>query len=164
MAVKTECVCVCSQPWEGRWAPRLNSSWSMAYFTFTFMVILYFCLHLWHETEYHWTTIKRGLIVQGYGTHLMNHLKDYHIQNSVLHFLTYADEYATGYFRKQVNCWFNNINVFVIYSGNQVKIIFLPSNAVHQRGTICLSVSLCLPRLCIASSWLKISSDFFSDR
>jgi len=33
----------------------------------------------------------------------MNHLKDYHIQNSVLHFLTYADEYATGYFRKQVS-------------------------------------------------------------
>ena len=32
----------------------------------------------------------------------MNYLKDYHIQNSVLHFLTYADEYATGYFRKQV--------------------------------------------------------------
>jgi len=43
-------------------------------------------------------------VVQGYGTHLMNHLKDYHIQNSVLHFLTYADEYATGYFRKQVGC------------------------------------------------------------
>jgi len=42
------------------------------------------------------------VFVQGYGTHLMNHLKDYHIQNSVLHFLTYADEYATGYFRKQV--------------------------------------------------------------
>jgi len=41
--------------------------------------------------------------LQGYGTHLMNHLKDYHIQNNVLHFLTYADEYATGYFRKQVN-------------------------------------------------------------
>jgi len=41
--------------------------------------------------------------MQGYGTHLMNHLKDYHIQNNVLHFLTYADEYATGYFRKQVN-------------------------------------------------------------
>ena len=42
------------------------------------------------------------LLWQGYGTHLMNHLKDYHIQHNILHFLTYADEYATGYFRKQV--------------------------------------------------------------
>ena len=51
-----------------------------------------------------WRTTEAVVIfvVQGYGTHLMNHLKDYHIQNSVLHFLTYADEYATGYFRKQV--------------------------------------------------------------
>jgi histone acetyltransferase len=39
--------------------------------------------------------------VKGYGTHMMNYLKDYHIQNSVYHFLTYADEYATGYFKKQ---------------------------------------------------------------
>lgn len=39
--------------------------------------------------------------VKGYGTHLMNHMKDYHIQHNILHFLTFADEYATGYFRKQ---------------------------------------------------------------
>ena len=39
---------------------------------------------------------------QGYGTHLMNHLKDYHVKHSVLNFLTYADEYAIGYFKKQV--------------------------------------------------------------
>ena len=39
--------------------------------------------------------------VKGYGTQLMNHLKDYHIQHGVTHFLTYADSYATGYFRKQ---------------------------------------------------------------
>ena len=57
---------------------------------------------MWH---YHclWTLKGLTVMLQGYGTHLMNHLKDYHIQNSVLHFLTYADEYATGYFRKQVN-------------------------------------------------------------
>jgi len=57
------------------------------------------------------TVIEAWLIVvmQGYGTHLMNHLKDYHIQNSVLHFLTYADEYATGYFRKQVSCDNNSV-------------------------------------------------------
>ncbi|EDV26752.1 uncharacterized protein TRIADDRAFT_22087 [Trichoplax adhaerens] len=39
--------------------------------------------------------------VKGYGTHLMNHLKDYHIKMNVLNFLTYADEYAIGYFQKQ---------------------------------------------------------------
>jgi len=40
--------------------------------------------------------------LQGYGTHLMNHLKDYHIKHNVLHFLTFADEFAIGYFKKQV--------------------------------------------------------------
>lgn len=39
---------------------------------------------------------------QGYGTHLMNHLKEYHIKHNILYFLTYADEYAIGYFKKQV--------------------------------------------------------------
>ncbi len=39
--------------------------------------------------------------VKGYGTHLMNHIKDYHIKHNVLHFLTFADEYAIGYFKKQ---------------------------------------------------------------
>ena len=31
----------------------------------------------------------------------MNHLKDYHIRNGVFHFLTFADEFAIGYFKKQ---------------------------------------------------------------
>uniref|UniRef100_A0A1B0CWR8 histone acetyltransferase n=2 Tax=Lutzomyia longipalpis TaxID=7200 RepID=A0A1B0CWR8_LUTLO len=39
--------------------------------------------------------------VKGYGTHLMNHLKDYSIQQGTKHFLTYADEFAIGYFKKQ---------------------------------------------------------------
>lgn len=39
---------------------------------------------------------------KGYGTHLMNHLKEYHIKHNILYFLTYADEYAIGYFKKQV--------------------------------------------------------------
>lgn len=40
--------------------------------------------------------------VRGYGAHLMNHLKDY-VRNttSIKHFLTYADNYAIGYFKKQ---------------------------------------------------------------
>lgn len=40
--------------------------------------------------------------VKGYGAHLMAHLKDYVKATSpVMHFLTYADNYAIGYFQKQ---------------------------------------------------------------
>jgi histone acetyltransferase len=39
--------------------------------------------------------------IKGYGTHLMNHLKDYHIRKGILHFLTFADENAIGYFERQ---------------------------------------------------------------
>ncbi|KAL3097890.1 hypothetical protein niasHS_000625 [Heterodera schachtii] len=40
--------------------------------------------------------------VKGYGTHLMNHLKDFMVsQLGIFHLLTYADEFAIGYFAKQ---------------------------------------------------------------
>jgi histone acetyltransferase len=40
--------------------------------------------------------------VRGYGAHMMNHLKDYvKATSQVMHFLTYADNYAIGYFKKQ---------------------------------------------------------------
>ena len=40
--------------------------------------------------------------VKGYGAHLMSHLKDYVKATSpIKHFLTYADNYAIGYFKKQ---------------------------------------------------------------
>ncbi|KAA8575694.1 hypothetical protein EYC84_004809 [Monilinia fructicola] len=40
--------------------------------------------------------------VKGYGAHLMCHLKDYvKASSNVMHFLTYADNYAIGYFKKQ---------------------------------------------------------------
>ncbi|ODQ66453.1 hypothetical protein NADFUDRAFT_82268 [Nadsonia fulvescens var. elongata DSM 6958] len=40
--------------------------------------------------------------VRGYGAHLMNHLKDYVKATSPInYFLTYADNYAIGYFKKQ---------------------------------------------------------------
>lgn len=40
--------------------------------------------------------------VKGYGAHLMAHLKDYvRASSPVMHFLTYVDNYATGYFQKQ---------------------------------------------------------------
>lgn len=40
--------------------------------------------------------------VRGYGAHLMNHLKDFVLATTkIKHFLTYADNYAIGYFKKQ---------------------------------------------------------------
>lgn len=40
--------------------------------------------------------------VRGYGAHLMNHLKDYvKLTSPIKYFLTYADNYAIGYFKKQ---------------------------------------------------------------
>lgn len=40
--------------------------------------------------------------IKGYGAHLMNHLKDYvKATSQIMHFLTYADNYAIGYFKKQ---------------------------------------------------------------
>jgi len=39
----------------------------------------------------------------------MNHLKDYHVNHGVMHFLTFADEYAIGYFKKQVEPIFQNL-------------------------------------------------------
>lgn len=42
--------------------------------------------------------------VKGYGSYLMSHMKEYVKRNEsgpILHFLTYADNYAIGYFKKQ---------------------------------------------------------------
>lgn len=52
-------------------------------------------------TEIVFLAITSNEQVKGYGTHLMNHLKDYHVKHHIYHFLTYADEYAIGYFKKQ---------------------------------------------------------------
>ncbi|XP_076804539.1 histone acetyltransferase KAT2A-like [Clavelina lepadiformis] len=52
-------------------------------------------------TEIVFCAVTSNEQVKGYGTHLMNHLKEYHIKQNIYHFLTYADEYAIGYFKKQ---------------------------------------------------------------
>lgn len=52
-------------------------------------------------TEIVFLAITSNEQVKGYGTHLMNHCKDYHLKHKIHHFLTYADEYAIGYFKKQ---------------------------------------------------------------
>lgn len=48
----------------------------------------------------------------------MNHLKEYHIKHEILNFLTYADEYAIGYFKKQVSEWLMVLTSF--YFKNRV--------------------------------------------
>lgn len=52
-------------------------------------------------TEIVFCAVTSNEQVKGYGTHMMNHLKDYHITHNILHFLTFADEFAIGYFKKQ---------------------------------------------------------------
>ncbi|XP_077978636.1 histone acetyltransferase KAT2A-like [Glandiceps talaboti] len=52
-------------------------------------------------TEIVFCAVTSNEQVKGYGTHLMNHLKDYHVKHGVYHLLTFADEYAIGYFKKQ---------------------------------------------------------------
>jgi hypothetical protein len=47
-------------------------------------------------TEIVFCAVTSNEQVKGYGTHLMNHLKDYHIGHNVYHFLTFADEFAIG--------------------------------------------------------------------
>jgi histone acetyltransferase len=45
--------------------------------------------------------VTRQQQVRGYGSYLMNHLKKYAQQEKLYHFLTYADNFAIGYFKKQ---------------------------------------------------------------
>ncbi|XP_034238428.1 histone acetyltransferase KAT2A isoform X1 [Thrips palmi] len=62
------------------------------------------CFRMFPEqgfTEIVFLAVTSNEQVKGYGTHLMNHLKDYHIRKNVLHFLTFGDEFAIGYFKKQ---------------------------------------------------------------
>ena len=58
--------------------------------------------HAFYSLQTHWQLLQ----VKGYGTHMMNHLKDFHVRVArVHHFLTYADEFALGYFKKQGTCF-----------------------------------------------------------
>lgn len=45
--------------------------------------------------------VTRQQQVKGYGSYLMNHLKKYAQSVKIYHFLTYADNFAIGYFKKQ---------------------------------------------------------------
>jgi len=90
------------------------------------MFVLFFYIHLPHCHHFHiadrpehrgityrpfdkgqfaeivFCAISSDQQVKGYGAHLMSHLKDYvKASSQVMHFLTYADNYAIGYFNKQ---------------------------------------------------------------
>ncbi|KAI8041547.1 histone acetyltransferase KAT2A [Drosophila gunungcola] len=52
-------------------------------------------------TEIVFCAVTMSEQVKGYGTHLMNHLKDYSIMRGIKHLLTFADCDAIGYFKKQ---------------------------------------------------------------
>lgn len=57
------------------------------------------CFRMFPEqgfTEIVFCAVTSNEQVKGYGTHLMNHLKDYHIRKNVFNFLTFADEFAIG--------------------------------------------------------------------
>lgn len=54
-----------------------------------------------HFAEIAFCAINAADQVKGYGTRLMNHLKEFVKQEGITHFLTYADNYAIGYFKKQ---------------------------------------------------------------
>ncbi|KAE9123916.1 Histone acetyltransferase [Phytophthora fragariae] len=54
-----------------------------------------------HFAEIAFCAINASDQVKGYGTRLMNHLKEYVKTKNITHFLTYADNYAIGYFKKQ---------------------------------------------------------------
>ena len=64
--------------------------------------ITYRPFHKQQFAEIVFCAISSDQQVKGYGAHLMSHLKDYvRATSKVMHFLTYADNYAIGYFKKQ---------------------------------------------------------------
>ena len=54
-----------------------------------------------HFAEIAFCAINAADQVRGYGTRLMNHLKEHVKTQGINYFLTYADNYAIGYFKKQ---------------------------------------------------------------
>lgn len=70
--------------------------------------------------------------VKGYGTRLMNHLKQHARDvDGLTHFLTYADNNAVGYFIKQVKLFISDdYNVVVL------RFLFPSSASTHGSTTL----------------------------
>lgn len=63
-------------------------------------------------TEIVFCAVTSSKQVKGYGTHMMNHLKDYSTQRGIKHFLTYADEFAIGKTFEKLICLSVALNIF----------------------------------------------------
>ena len=62
------------------------------------------CFHPFYENgfiEIAFLAITADEQVKGYGTYVMNHLKTKMQEDKLYYFLTYADNFAVGYFKKQ---------------------------------------------------------------
>ena len=82
------------------------------------MLSLLFEYHSQKFGEIAFCAITADEQVKGYGTRLMNHLKQHaRDADGLTHFLTYADNNAVGYFKKQVRG--------VYFSCNKIPIFFL---------------------------------------
>ena len=83
----------------------------------------------------------------------MNHLKEYHIKHNIFYFLTYADEYAIGYFKKQVTLPSLCVCPLPGVRGHSVSPLVwvdfmspVPSSTCGEVLHACLSPSCCCPR------------------
>ncbi len=79
------------------------------------------CFHMFASqgfSEIVFCAVSSNEQVKGYGTHMMNYLKDYHVKHHILHFLTYADEFATGYFK---------VNIIISIKRRSVVLSVIPS-------------------------------------
>lgn len=62
------------------------------------------CIRPFHSQKFAeivFCAVSAGEQIRGHGTRLMNHLKEYVKTEGIEYFLTYADNYAIGYFKKQ---------------------------------------------------------------
>jgi len=62
------------------------------------------CIRPFHTQKFAeivFCAVSAGEQIRGHGTRLMNHLKEYVKTEGIEYFLTYADNYAIGYFKKQ---------------------------------------------------------------
>ncbi|KAF7458690.1 Histone acetyltransferase GCN5 [Cryptosporidium felis] len=98
--------------------------------------------------------------VKGYGTRLMNHLKQHVKKSNIEYFLTYADNFATGYFRKQgfrkeVNMpkerWFGYIKdydggtLMECYINREINYLRLPDLFHEQKNTLLKAINTIKP-------------------
>lgn len=93
--------------------------------------------------------------VKGYGTRIMNHLKEHVKKSNIEYFLTYADNFAIGYFKKQgfsqkitmpKERWYGYIKD---YDGGTLMECYISPNINYLRLSDMLSMQKNLVRQCI---------------